>query len=825
MAAEPMDMDIDVDLNAYANYMKLPSPPQPPQPPLQVHAPQPPQLEFAHFRSAMKIANIYDSKQGLAFYRCGKNNPKDAVEPRFFSQRDVVVKKYKKIDNKLYECVPDGDIHLADIRILRHIAMDMLMDMQDKEPNVFENYKLKNGRRAACEPQGNFHKEIDTRERADLSMISKHEIECFMASFGLYGHAKQIEFASNAYVNYNEINKSGTPKKCPYNSAMLTEIPIPRLEHFGSRMSFSIVDEKAVRMLAKLFNNSILHGYIAPKMPSPWHKKWNSTDPFFIQELCLFNPRGSNFTSIDTPDKRIGGKMKGKRIRKNIYGGVGEENASKEDEEDDIERVTASKKDNIDDKWLELERLIEHPSTGYEFQCALSNNSVLRGFMANILVKLTNILYDALVVEHFTKKIKKIRNNDDSKHRAEYDEQISQHLQRTSGTLLMSAVQSIKFNYDATTKEDQPNEKTYILKPGMAGLTSNNVIEDILNGKILKDSSNQTSNSTGKTAKRQRNYLKDYSLSEIMGAIYGIVTHNGMFALIMKAHFHRHFHKKYIFIGKRVHAINNTLRTLFNLPTKFDERKLIALLEGVDVLRTNEKEEIAEVVKGGPLGVFLDMMIYNPFVNNHSIVRRNITNQEYIRTRRQKGTSYESFSKTRPAPVCPVFGIKYKSDVVREYKSMLVDGDEWYTVSPTNMFSKMLKEYGRTVKAGPSGSTFMWMNLVFDLINMKKSRSNYELLLFCIIADFVPVYHSLTEVLIVYSQECEFVRSPFTLDQNPIQWLSKQLVRDREGKKSQSKECTEDTLQCCIHRNVSVPSIKTFIDFIDTTYRVDSIIP
>jgi len=100
----------------------------------------------------------------------------------------------------------------------------------------------------------------------------------------------------------------------------------------------------------------------------------------------------------------------------------------------------------------------------------------------------------------------------------------------------------------------------------------------------------------------------------------------------------------------------------------------------------------------------------------------------------------------------------------------LVNGDTWYNPAPEAFYSVAAKKHGRVVKAGPSGSTFMWMNFVFNLLHFERTLSSHKMLLACIIADFVPYFHSLNEVLFVFSRECEYAK-PYTIDQSPSQWL------------------------------------------------------
>lgn len=691
----PESMQIDDDLHFWTKYSQQSS--------------QFPKvdLKFKQFKNLLTIVDIYKADEHPVFYSCNACLPNNIKTPLSFSQKDVINEYRDKFGKTLplYKCTAAGPIQLADIRILRHIAVDMLLDMQDRYPSEINN--------------------IETG------------INCFLNAFGLCNYSKQQEFFQQYKYNINKLLNTSFEVRKFY------------LSRFGFRISISENEAIAVNFVSKLFDHNVLHGYIAPELLSPLNYLKDSSK-FMHNELCLFKPNECNFQSED-----ISGKSK---RRRNMDGGTINE-------------------------WEDLENLIDKPlPETFEFQCSLSNNHILRGFMMLILSKLTNILYDAFYVN--TNKTTSLDEKENRSNR--------------------SIIKSIKLAYLPTIK--LIGNTMYILKPGMEGLLDNNVVEKLLNKDLTEETNSRV---------RQRPILADYSLSEMMGAIYGIVTHNGMFGLILRAHSNIAFNIKYPFIGQRVNNINKTLKLLFNLPETFDVNQMLNLLEEVNVLKN--QNDAFEVVKGGPIGMLLDMMIYNPYATNYSIVRRNITNQEYIRTRKQKSTNYDTFEKTRPSPSCPVFGIAYQSISTPNVQAVesisVVDGDEWYTVQPTNVFAQMMNKYKRTYKAGPSGSTFMWMNLVFDLLSIPKSPKNYEILLLCIIADFVPIYHSLTEILLVYSQERDYKdEHMYTMDKNPAEWLVKTLVESATDRAKRSGKIvwSLDTSK--------PPSIKKFTTFITRSY-------
>ena len=102
-----------------------------------------------------------------------------------------------------------------------------------------------------------------------------------------------------------------------------------------------------------------------------------------------------------------------------------------------------------------------------------------------------------------------------------------------------------------------------------------------------------------------------------------------------------------------------------------------------------------------------------------------------------------------------------------------IKGNVWYPVPQSSLQRRLFELFGQKVMAGYSGSTFMLINFCVNLlsINLKDNKILQKLLLLCLIADFVPIYHSLPEVLIVFTQELFTTDDIYTIDQNPLAYL------------------------------------------------------
>lgn len=359
-----------------------------------------------------------------------------------------------------------------------------------------------------------------------------------------------------------------------------------------------------------------------------------------------------------------------------------------------------------------------------EFPCALSKVGELHVFITNIFIDFVSIMVTTLKLKGLTKEV----------------------VVSTISQLLLES-------------SDIKEHARFLLKPGVAD------VEDIV--RAIAD--NQLDYS--------REKLKLCTLNEMMGAIYGAVIHSGVFHVIFEQCTKGAFIAKHSdAIAGELEVVMHTLRTVFALPDSFNSKQFFEFAsKSYKVCEEDDSGngKCFKINKDGWLKILLDMMVYRDGKARLSIVNRNLNNLEYVRTRVKKGVmeEYKSVTKLTPGH-CPrvtrVTSLNTKKEVY------LVDGDTWYSPSEDSFYAVVMNSLGRVVKAGPSGSTFMWMNFVFNLLKVPCTPNNKLKLLMCIICDFVPHYHSLNEVLFVYSREDENV-IPYTMNENPANWLISHL--------------------------------------------------
>jgi hypothetical protein len=264
--------------------------------------------------------------------------------------------------------------------------------------------------------------------------------------------------------------------------------------------------------------------------------------------------------------------------------------------------------------------------------------------------------------------------------------------------------------------------------------------------------------------------LDECSLNQFMGAIYHVTTSKRLVGIIL-------LYKQHVATFNPGSKTNSTvimkllgfIKEVFYLPDSFSVGDLVEFV-GTPTMGADPEN----------IDFLLDFCLFKlPDSKKLSVVRRNLNNLSYIRVRvGDKTMSSYSTSSLTTSEDCP----KFADNIAN-----MVEGDSYYNVPQNSLFRKLCEKYNRRVKAGISGSTIMWMNFCFFVLDIEASRANTELLLLCIIADFVPKYHSLTEVIMAYNREVSMYKrvelscgrfqgcGDYDISVNPVQWLLKEL--------------------------------------------------
>jgi hypothetical protein len=258
------------------------------------------------------------------------------------------------------------------------------------------------------------------------------------------------------------------------------------------------------------------------------------------------------------------------------------------------------------------------------------------------------------------------------------------------------------------------------------------------------------------------------SMNQLMGALFQFMTSN-YYQTVYKILLHhdrlpeQDLSKEKKFLKKAVNKILQSMRTLFALPATFNAEdlfKLIAMPE-LDGKGFSNKQTSSPAIQ------LLGDLLANEGRTHSSLLLRIHRQTPYIRRQRPAGTHSDY------TYVAPCSGYSRRFVTGDPCNQEIVESDQWYDLKDT-VFIHLMNKYGRDAIAGPSGSTRQWMNFVFELLGVEPTRKNLKLLLLCIISDFIPHFHTLPEILMVFSVEAANyieISNPFTIDQDPREWV------------------------------------------------------
>jgi hypothetical protein len=108
----------------------------------------------------------------------------------------------------------------------------------------------------------------------------------------------------------------------------------------------------------------------------------------------------------------------------------------------------------------------------------------------------------------------------------------------------------------------------------------------------------------------------------------------------------------------------------------------------------------------------------------------------------------------------------------------IYDARNVYEVDKKMPYAKIMDKLGEPYLSGPSGSTaILYINL-FEFYRFPEDKKNKIMLLCVIIADYIPLWHTLAEILLSANVELHsYGISNYELEDNPIDYVDK-LIRE-----------------------------------------------
>jgi hypothetical protein len=182
----------------------------------------------------------------------------------------------------------------------------------------------------------------------------------------------------------------------------------------------------------------------------------------------------------------------------------------------------------------------------------------------------------------------------------------------------------------------------------------------------------------------------------------------------------------------------------------------------------NQLKRIVGHTKGKWFYLFV-MAYMNRKTDN--LIRHHLQNEEdYIRQR--TGVRLNKTVKRSNLNLIPVkrsFSCK-RSELKQYTVKNIVRGSTFYKVTNDGIWSRLMKRFKKEVLSGPSGSSVITYQIVFQIAKLfPETELNKTMLLLCLLADYYHFHHSISEILQEYSAEAGF--PDYRLNQNDLHYV------------------------------------------------------
>ncbi len=155
--------------------------------------------------------------------------------------------------------------------------------------------------------------------------------------------------------------------------------------------------------------------------------------------------------------------------------------------------------------------------------------------------------------------------------------------------------------------------------------------------------------------------------------------------------------------------------------------------------------------------------------NNMSLYKKNLIYFDFIKKNLpQEEKNKSSFLKK-------INNCNKSSISEQNYKDFTIyDARNFYKIDKKMPYAKIMEKMNEPYLSGPSGSTsILYINL-FEFYSFPKTKENKVMLLCLIIADYIPLWHTLPEILLSANVELQPFGIPnYTLDEEPVNYALK----------------------------------------------------
>ena len=193
------------------------------------------------------------------------------------------------------------------------------------------------------------------------------------------------------------------------------------------------------------------------------------------------------------------------------------------------------------------------------------------------------------------------------------------------------------------------------------------------------------------------------------------------------------------------------LKKIFNLPETFTREQFFGLYDSGRGLEPKDKKAHYYAFN------MLMTKILHTSENTEGVIQMNYGRE--IFTRKDRDPTYT----------------KQAEDITKCFKDITSDPPEQiygvknYLDVKNTFVNSVFNLYGKKVIGGISGSSYYFYFLVTNILKYTKSKTLLSKILCIVVLDYVPLWHSLEEILLTFSVEYEKYGFPrYTLDQDPV---------------------------------------------------------
>jgi hypothetical protein len=163
-----------------------------------------------------------------------------------------------------------------------------------------------------------------------------------------------------------------------------------------------------------------------------------------------------------------------------------------------------------------------------------------------------------------------------------------------------------------------------------------------------------------------------------------------------------------------------------------------------------------------------DIIIYGGHSNKDlSLYKKNLTYLDFIKKK------VNSDCKNNPKNLQSFYKCSKSAISENKYKDFKIyDAKNIYDIEKHSPYSEIMKEYGEPYLGGPSGSASILFTVLFEFYGYPKNKTNKIMLLCLIIADYIPLWHTLPEILLSTNIEMESETTPsYTINKESVHYV------------------------------------------------------